>query len=113
MAFAQEQQEALYLLEGIENGNHSASKSSHLIEDADPALVYFVFTWLRNRYANHPAAEGVIGRLVALTTGYSTVKEKMREGKSDSIVQWFEEEYSYSNFTAAAFIELVIEKLEG
>lgn len=113
MAFAQEQREALHLLQGIENGTLSASQASHLIEDADPALVYFVFTWLRNRYANHPAAEGVIGRLVELTNGYSTVKSKMREGKSDSIVSWFEEEYSYKDFAATDFVALIVEKLEG
>lgn len=113
MAFAQEQREALHLLEGIENGSLSASQASHFIEDADPALVYFIFTWLRSRYANHPAAEGVIGRLVELTNTYSTVKAKMREGKSDSIVSWFEEEYNYRDFTAASFIELIVEKLEG
>jgi hypothetical protein len=113
MSFAQEQREALHLLEGIENGTLSATQASHLIADADPALVYFIFTWLRSRYANHPAAEGVIGRLVELTNNYSTVKAKMNEGKSDSIVTWFEDEYSYKNFTGPAFIELVIEKLEG
>ena len=92
----------------------SAAASGNLIDDADPALVYLIFTWLRNRYgADHPAAEGVIGRLVALTSGYNSVKAKMREGKADSIVTWFEEEHSYREFTAEAFIALVIEKLEG
>lgn len=113
MSFAQEQREALHLLQGIENGTLSATQASHLIEDADPALVYFIFTWLRSRYANHPAAEGVVGRLVELTNNYPTVKARMSEGKSDSIVTWFEDEYSYKDFTAPAFIELIIEKLEG
>ena len=113
MAFAQEQREALHLLEGIENGTLSASQASHIIEDADPALVYFIFTWLRNRYANHPAAEGVFGRLVELTNGYRTVKAKMTEGKSDPIVSWFEEEHNYRDFGSTEFIALVVEKLEG
>ncbi|MCP4445127.1 MAG: hypothetical protein GY811_07260 [Myxococcales bacterium] len=114
MAFAQEQQEALYLLQGIENGTLTTSTAARRIEEADPALVYFIFTWLRARYgADHPAAEGVIGRLVELTGGYASVKAQMREGKADSIVAWFEEEYSYRDFGASAFIELIVEKLEG
>ncbi len=86
---------------------------ANLIDQADSALVYFVFTWLRSRYVNHPAAEGVIGRLVELTNGYSSVKTQMREGKSDAIVAWFEEEHSYRDFGATEFVDLVIEKLEG
>lgn len=114
MAFAQEQQDALYLLQGIENGTLAPSTAARLIEEADPALVYFIFTWLRARYgADHPAAEGVIGRLVELTSSYKSVKAQMREGKGDSIVSWFEEEYSYRDFTGPAFVELIIEKLEG
>jgi len=114
MAFEQEQREALHLLLGIENGTLGATGAARLIEEADPALVYFIFTWLRSRYgADHPAAEGVIGRLVELTNGYKTVKAQIDEGKRDSIVAWFEEEYRYRDFTAAAFVELIIEKLEG
>ena len=114
VAFEQEQREALRLLEGIENGTLQAAVTGTLIDEADPALVYLIFTWLRSRYgADHPAAEGVIGRLVALTNGYNTVKAKMREGKSDPIVAWFEEVHSYREFTGSEFIALVVEKLEG
>jgi hypothetical protein len=113
MAFEREQREALHLLQGIENGTLSANDAGMLIDEADPALVYFIITWLRNRYANHPAAEGVIGRIVELTSGYNSVKKKMREGKSDSIVAWFEETHTYRDFDGPDFIALVIEKLEG
>lgn len=114
MAFEQEQREALHLLQGIENGTLPTSDASHLIDEADPALVYLIFTWLRSRYgADHPAAEGVVGRLVELTSGHGSTKAKMREGKSDPIVTWFEEEHSYKEFNANEFIALVIEKLEG
>ncbi len=114
MAFAHEQQQALYLLQGIENGTLGASAAAQRIEEADPALVYFIFTWLRARYGrDHPAAEGVIGRLVELTSKHRAVKAQMSEGKRDSIVAWFEEEYSYRDFGAEAFIELIVEKLEG
>lgn len=113
MAFAQEQRAALHLLQGIENGTLSTSQASHIIDEADPALVYFIFTWLRARYENHPASEGVVGRLVELTQSFSGVKKAMAEGKEDSVVAWFEEEHSYKEFTAEQFIEVVVEKLEG
>jgi hypothetical protein len=114
MAFAQEQQDALYLLQGIENGTLGTSTAARRIEEADPALAYFIVTWLRERYGrDHPAAEGVVGRLVELTSGYGSVTEQLRVGKSDSIVAWFEEEYSYRDFDAQRFIELIVEKLEG
>ena len=41
------------------------------------------------------------------------IKKLMKEGKADSVVQWFEETYSYKDLDKAAFIELIVEKLEG
>lgn len=114
MAFEQEQRDALYLLSGIENGTLSTSDAAYRIEQADPALVYLVLTWIRSRYSgDHPAAEGVLGRLVELTGRHPSVARQMREGKSDPIVSWFEEEHEYRDFDARGFIELVVEKLEG
>ncbi len=114
MAFEQEQRQALHLLQGIENGTLSATDTGLLVDDADPALVYLLLTWLRHRYSgDHPAAPAVIGRVVDLTSGYNSVKTKMREGKSDPIVSWFEDEHSYRDFTASEFVALVVEKLEG
>lgn len=114
MAFAQEQREALHLLHGIENGTLSTVDAAHLIGEADPALVYFIITWLRSRYgADHPAAEGVLGRIVELTNGHPSVQAKMREGKADPVVTWFEEEHTYRMLGDMEFIELIVEKLEG
>ena len=114
MAFAQEQREALYLLQSIEEGTLPVADVRNLIEEADPALVYLIFTWIRNRYgAGHPAAEGVIGRLVELTSSYNSVNAKITEGKADPIVTWFEEVHNYRDLSASDFIELVVEKLEG
>lgn len=114
MAFEREQREALHLLQGIENGTLNATSAGMLIDEADPALVYFIITWLRNRYGgDHPAAEGVIGRIVELTSKNSAVKNKMREGKADSIVDWFEDAHSYRDFSATEFIALIVDKLES
>ncbi len=114
MAFEKEQRDALSLLQSIENGTLQGVEAGYRLDETDPALVYFIFTWIRHRYGNdHPAAAGVIGRLVEITNGRNTVKAKMREGKSDFIVQWFEEEHRYKDFDAREFIALIVEKLEG
>jgi len=91
----------------------SASDSLALVEDADPALVYLIFTWLRKRYADHANADAVIGRVLAISNRYTAVTKKMNEGKADPVVQWFEESYSYKELGKTEFIELIIEKLEG
>ena len=90
----------------------SAADSFALVEDADPALVYLIFTWLRKRYADHPNSDAVIGRLLAISTRGS-VPAMMKEGQADPVVQWFEESYSYRDLGSKEFIELIIEKLEG
>jgi hypothetical protein len=112
MAFEQEQRSALRILEGIEEGTMSATDSLALVEEADPALVYLIFTWLRKRYADHPNADAVIGRVVAIS-GRGTVAKLMKEGQADPVVAWFEDSYSYKNLDKAEFIELIVEKLEG
>ena len=114
MAFEQQQGEAMHLLRSIENGTTPMSSVAHYVEEADPALVYLLLTWLRSRYSgDHPAAEGVLGRLVELTGQKPSIQRMMREGAGDPIVTWFEAEHEYRDFDASAFVELVVEKLEG
>lgn len=114
MEFEMEKRQAMHLLEGIENGAMSSTRLKSLIDDADPALVYLVVSWLRARYgADHPAAGGVIGRIVELTQGAGSMSKKMREGKADSISAWFEEEFSYKDYSSTEFIALVVDKLES
>ena len=113
MEFVQQQKAALRLLEGIEQGSMSASDSSELVENADPALVYLIFTWLRNRYgANDPASDAVLGRLRAVSQ-LGTVAKKMKDGQTDPVVEWFEDEHSYRDLGSREFITLIVEKLEG
>ncbi len=114
MSFVTEKREALMLLEDIENGITRGADTGYRLDNSDPALVYFILTWLRHRYSNDPAmGPGVLGRIVAITAGHNSVTEKMNEGKVDPIVEWFEEAHEYKEFGAEAFIDLVIEKLES
>ena len=112
MAFEHEQRAALRILEGIEEGTASATDSLNMVEEADPALVYLIFTWLRKRYADHPNADAVIGRLVAVSNK-GNVPKMMKEGAEDPVVEWFEDSYKYKDLDKQQFIELIIEKLEG
>ncbi|MDB4953043.1 MAG: hypothetical protein JWO36_612 [Myxococcales bacterium] len=114
MALEQEQRAALRILEGIEEGTMSAADSFALIEDADPALIYLIFTWLRKRYADHVNADAVVGRLLEITNRYSAVMtKKMKEGQADSVIEWFEDAYKYKDLESKEFIEIIIDKLEG
>lgn len=101
------------MLESVELGSMSPAEAFRFFEDADDTLVYFIVTYLRERYARHPAAEGVLGRLVALCDAHPQVMQKAKAGQSDSLVTWFEDEYRYRDFESADFIELIVEKLEG
>ena len=112
MALEQEQRAARRILEGIEEGTMSAADSLALVEEADPALIYLIFTWLRKRYADHTNSDAVIGRVVAIS-GNGSVAKLMKEGQADPVVQWFEETYNYRELDKNQFIELIIEKLEG
>ena len=55
----------------------------------------------------------MLGRLGAITTAYPAIAKKMKEGQADSIVEWFEDAYSYREFDAKAFVALVVDKLES
>lgn len=90
----------------------SANELFSLVDDADPALLYLIVTWLRKHYADHVNADAIGGRLVELSSKAS-IAVKMKEGQADPVVQWFEENYSYRKLEKPEFIELIIEKLEG
>jgi hypothetical protein len=112
MALEQEQRAALRILEGIEEGTMSAADSFTLVEGADSALVYLIFTWLRKRYADHPNSDSVLGRLLAISNR-GAVPKMMKEGQADPVARWFEESYSYRDLGSKEFIELIVEKLDG
>ncbi|MCO4774177.1 MAG: hypothetical protein KDA24_29370 [Deltaproteobacteria bacterium] len=114
MAFEHEKQTAQRILSGLEDARLSTFQTSELVEEADPALVYFLFAWLRSKYpSHHPASDGVLGRLGALCTEHPSAARKAHKGQKDSIVAWFEEGHSYRDFTSSEFISLVVDKLES
>jgi hypothetical protein len=114
MAFEHEQQQALRILEGLEQGSMSIPDSFTAIEDADATLVYFIVTWLREHYpAANPASDGVLGRLAELCDKYPAVTRMVKTGAGDSVVTWFEDAYTYRDLGSREFIALVVDKLES
>lgn len=113
MAFEHEQREARRFLDGIERGTMTPSEAWTWIREADPTLVYFLVTWLRARYANDPAAEGVVGRIIAIFQAHPEATRIMKAGEEDALVEWFETEYGYRDLGADEFVRLIVEKLEG
>ncbi len=113
MSFEHEKQSALRVLEGIELGTMTADESYGELRDADPTLLYFMFKWLRKRYREHEAGAGVLGRLADVCNVHRELTRRAKEGEDDPVVGWFESSYKYKDLTAAEFIDLVVEKLEG
>jgi len=114
MAFDHEKRTAARLLDALENATLSIEDTRPLLEEADPALVYLFFGWLRARYhAGHSASEGVLGRIVDSCTASRKVAAMARDGGRDPIVEWFEETYDYRDLGREELVSLVVEKLEG
>lgn len=90
-----------------------ASESFGLLDEADPTLLHFMFKWLRKRYRDHDAADAVLGRLRAVCNEHRALTRKAKAGEDDPVVSWFEGTYQYKDLTAAEFIDIVVEKLEG
>ena len=114
MDFDYEKRVAKRLLAAVEDGILSTSDAKPLYEEADPALVYLLFAWLRARYPSHHAdSDGVLGRILALCQTSPKVARHLRNGEKDPIVGWFEETYSYRDLERDDFIACIVEKLEG
>jgi hypothetical protein len=114
MAFDHEKRVASRLLGAIENGSLPPDQTLPLLRDADPVLVYLIFTWLRNRYhAGHSASDGVLGRIVHLCSESAAVAKMARTGGDDPIVTWFEDTYEYRDVDRDEFISMIVDKLEG
>jgi hypothetical protein len=48
-----------------------------------------------------------------ISNAYPAVAKKLKEGQADSVVEWFEDAYSYREFDAKAFVALIVDKLES
>ena len=81
--FEHEKKTALRLLQGIELGTMTTDESYGELRDADPALLFLIFKWLRKRYREHPAADGVLGRLSDLCNEHRDITRRAKAGEDD------------------------------
>jgi hypothetical protein len=114
MAFEHEKRVARDILIAIEDAGVTPAQTFDRARDADPALLHFIFAWLRARYpSSHPTSDGVLGRLTALCTQYPEAARRAKAGQADAVVAWFEDGHSYRDYGASDFIDLVVDKLES
>jgi hypothetical protein len=112
--FADEKNEALAIIVGIVDGTMMPDESYELLDKADPALVYFIFRWIKKYYhGEREDSDMVRGRLSDVKNSYRSLTRKAKDGELDPIVEWFEGTYRYRELDPVAFVDLVIEKLEG
>lgn len=107
--------EANRLLTGIEDGVLDANDSFLIADKLDPVLVAIIVKFLRQKYKSRPEESGIITRILEISKVYGEFVNKIQEGESDPIFEWFEETYSYRDYYSQPekLIEVVIDKLEG
>jgi len=111
-----EVREGLRLLNGIENGTLSASDAYTIADQRDPTLVYFVFRYLREKYApGRPESAGVLKRLLELTGTYDDLMKKTKAAEKDPLKEWFDDSHNMREFFASpdGFVQMIVDKIEG
>jgi hypothetical protein len=111
-----ERRDANRLLRGLENGGLSPADAVILAEGLDPVLIYVIVSFLRAVHpASDPAANPILQRVVALSSGSAALVRKHKEGASDPISRWFENEHSYGSFRGrgSQMIDRIVDKLES
>ena len=114
--FESEIREATRLLGGIESGTMSATDAFNIMNKQDPVLNYFIMRFLREKYpASNPSSEGVLSRIVEITSTYTDLVSKMKKAEMDSLRHWFDDTYEMRDFYSKQdqFVELLVEKVEG
>ena len=110
------QRDAERLLHGLEYGGLPSADGAILAEDIDPVLLHAIVSYVREAYpASDPAAQGVLQRLVELTSRSAKVIGRAKEGESDPITGWFRSEYSFREFRGRGneMIAMLVDKLES
>lgn len=108
--------DAMRLLQGLEQGTMTAVEARILAGTLDPVLVHIILRYLREVYpASNPAATAVLDRVVALTSGSPELVAKIKEGEKDPVSLWFSTEHSWVEFRGrgSELLELIVDKLES
>ncbi len=116
MGNSTDRNQALRLLNGLEQGGLHPAEGRIVAEDLDPVLVHLIVRFLREVYpATEPAARPVLERVVELTHAYPGIVAQAREGEADSITAWFTSQHTFTEFRnrGDTMIDLVVDKLES
>lgn len=113
---SQEANNALWMLNGIENGTCDSAEAYKAGADIDPVYLCFIFRYLREKYPpTHPHAQGVMERLLDLTTTYTDLVANAQKGEKDPITSWFNDAYSIRDYfnDPEQLISMIMDKIEG
>jgi hypothetical protein len=116
MSTNMEVREGLRLLTGLENGSLSVADAYTIVDKRDPVLVYFILRYLREKYpASKPTSQGVLQRVVELTSTYDDVVKMTKKGEQDSMREWFDDAYSMREYfdKSDELVEMIVDKLES
>ena len=112
--FAEEKAEAYSILTGIAYGTSTPDETFEVLKGQEPVFVYFVFRWLKKYFhKDHDDYEFVKANASDVKNTHRQLTRMAKDGEEDPLVEWFEGTYRYRELDAVAFIDLLIEKLEG
>ena len=116
MTNSTDRNQALRLLQGLENGGLDAFQARLLAEELDPVLVHVIVRYLREVYpASERAARPVLERVLDLTKAYPGLIARAKEGEDDPVTGWFIGERTFREFRGRGevMIDLLVDKLES
>lgn len=107
---------AQWTLDAIENGSATPATIYKTAAELDPVSVYFIFRYIREIYTpSHPAATGVMERMVELTRTYDDLVKIAKKAEKDPIKEWFDETYRIKEFQGRPhdLLEMIVDKIES
>lgn len=96
----------------IEGGVIPLEDALPVAEKLDPLLLYFVLRYLKETYGRD--SQGPNARLLQFLSAYPTIARHAVKPKNEPMVEWFDDSHSMRSFrNRDAFVDLIIDKLEG
>lgn len=107
---------AVYVLEGIEDNKLDHEKVAKYIVDLDPVIVYFILRFLRDKYpASNPSSTGVLERLLQVINTHPEVLKRSKVGEKDGVTEWFLESYELRSYFKSPdeLFQMLMDKIDG
>lgn len=110
-----EKEYAKLFLDSLENGSKPIPEIRQFGEQIDPIYVYFVFRYLREKHQRQPQSEGVLNRLVQISSESEKLVKMARQGEKDLLREWFDDSHSMREFFGDSdkFLELIYDKINS